>query len=369
MKKISSLVVATSLLLPLTVPAYAADAKATTATTSVTTAATSWTYEQAIAKALELSKTVKNAKADTERSMQVLESAADDVKFYPNGPGDPQIDKAFSRYVQADNQRVISNYTLEKEKDKTTTAVRKAYNAILAAEAKTKLDELSVKNADMQRTVAQYKYQFGMASQLQQKQFDTDYEKERKSQEADKAALVGAYQAFNQLVGLKPQDRPVLTESPEFKKLDTLDVETHITQVIGVSPDIASLSKSIDVARTNLSLYQFNVPGSEPYSAKVIDLDKQETTYSNTKDQVANGLRSMYATIRQMEEQYAALQAKLPYVEETARLAKLQFDIGTGTKADVSAAELAVAQLKQQILDLEIKHDDAVNVFKKPWAS
>lgn len=366
MKKISSLLVATSLLLPLAVPAYAADTKATTA---VTTTATGWTYEQAVAKALELSKTVKNAQADIERSYEVLNSAADNVKFFPTGPGNPEVDKAFTAYIQADNQRAVKKNDLAKEKDKVEASVRKAYNAVLAAQSKVKVDELAVKNADTQRMVAQYKYQFGMASQFQQKQFDTDYEKERKTQEADNIALTAAYQAFNQLVGLQPNDRPVLTDTPEFTKMDNVDLESYITGVISASPDIASLAKSIDMAQTNLKLYQFNVPGAEPYTAKQIDVEKQETTYSNAKDQLGNGLRSLYASIRGMEEQYAAIQAKLPYAEDAARLAKVQFEVGTGTKADVEATELAVAQLKQQAFDLTVKHADAVTTFKKPWTN
>lgn len=364
MKKMAGLLLSSTLLLPFAVPAYAATPVASVA--SVTD--TSWTYEKAVARALELSKTIKNAQADVDRSLEVLSSAGDNVKFFPGGPGNPEVDKAFTSYIQADNQRTLTRNSLEKEKDKTELTVRKAYNAVVLAEAKVKLNELAVKNAETQQMVMQYKYQFGAASALQQKQLDTDYAKERKVQEADKIALTGAYQTFNQLIGLKPQDRPVLREKPEFKKLENVDLESHISGVISISPDIASLNKMIDVAQTNLKLYHFNVPGSEPYTAKQIDVTKQETSYSNAKDEMGKALRSMYATILQIEEQYDGVQAKLPYAEDAARLAKLQFDVGVGTKADMQAADLAVEQLKQQLFDLAVKHDDLVNTFKKPWA-
>ena len=47
-----------------------------------------------------------------------------------------------------------------------------------------------------------------------------------------------AYQELNNLIGLKPEDRPILAESIEFAPLEVDDLESTITRIMEGNPAI-----------------------------------------------------------------------------------------------------------------------------------
>jgi outer membrane protein len=361
MKKISGVILATVLVFPFATPGHALE-KATAIQQQ------SLTYDQAVSMALSKSYTLKNAEADIERSYKVREKAADNVVLIPTGPGNSQANAAFTGLVKADLGWQMNKRQVKIEEDSLEYSVRKAYNAILQAQENKKLADSTVANEELQSNVIAYKVNAGLASKAEQVRAEGSYKSEKKNQKAADAALVSAYQSFNQLVGLSPSAKPQLVEKPVFKKLEEDNLEFHINHVIEENPQIWLANKNIDLARLNLDLYTFNDPKNpEPYDAKKIDVKKAENQYLDAKEKAAQAVRTIYYNIKELEERYEALQEQVPAAEEALRLAKVQYEVGTGTKAELSSAELKVRQLKQKLFEIEIKHDDLVNAYYKPW--
>ncbi|MFZ5652539.1 MAG: TolC family protein [Bacillota bacterium] len=324
------------------------------------------TYQQAIDMALANSKTLKNVAADVDRSFEIRQDAGKEVKITPLEPGDPGVVGTYLGSIKADLAWQMSKRTLEISRDTVAYSVKQTYNAVILAEKKKKVADLAVENAYWQNRLAELKYQNGMASLLERMQANSGYSGAKESQDAAAKALNDAYQKFNNLVGLSPEARPKLTEQPVLDKMKEINLENKISQVTSDSYTVWLADQKINLARLDLDLYSSRT-SSEPYSAKAIDLKKAENTATDARSSLDKLVRTLYYTIKQLEDSYSALQAKMGVAEQGYKLAQVKYDIGMTIKAEVISSQLELEQLKQQMLEISINHANQMYVFEKPW--
>jgi outer membrane protein TolC len=186
--------------------------------------------------------------------------------------------------------------------------------------------------------------------------------------EAAQKALDDAYQQFNQLVGLWPEDRPVLTDRPTYSALEIDSLDTEVEKAVENSPALWLAKRNVDLAKLGLDLYSFNNE-SEPYKSKEIKVNQAELTAAGNEDTLRNSVRSTYNKIRQMEENYAALQQDLAVKEENLRLVRLKFNLGMVTKTDLLAAQVDLEKAQKSLLDAVCQHELLKIQFAKPWVS
>jgi outer membrane protein TolC len=331
-------------------------------------APSSLTYQKALDMALAYSYALKNAQADIDRSKEVLKQASDNVKYNPgDGSQNAYANRAYTGYAQANVNYEMASKTYEVEKDTITYMVKQAYNAVLQAQEKKKLADLTMENALLQNQIAQYNYNNGVISKTDWEQKNNDYQSAQANQEAAAKALDDAYQKLNQLLGLPGDARPQLVDQPQMNVLADTDVEGKVTQVQTSSPSVWLAEQKVDLAKLQLDLYTFNDKSQDPYKAKEIDVTKATNSASDVKDQLAKSVRSLYNSIRQLEDQYQALQSKLASAEQTLNKTQALYNNGMATKADLVAAQLNVESLKQQLFDTIAQHDNAVLAYDKPW--
>lgn len=211
-------------------------------------------------------------------------------------------------------------------------------------------------------------YQVGMSSVAAKVQAEAGYELRKAALEAARQGLVDKYQALNNLVGLKPEDKPVLLDIPEFTPFEVNHLESEIQRRLEVSPSIWLADRNIDVAKLELDLYNWNT-AQEPYSAKKIDVSTAELKAANSKEQMRQGLRAIYNKILQLEENYALQQQNLKIAEENLRVVQVQFDVGMATKAQLLEAESQVAEAKKNLASTIYTHEVLKLQFDKPWAA
>lgn len=325
-------------------------------------------FQQAVEKAKENSKALQNANYDVDRSYKVRENAGDDVVFIPSEASTSSADRAITGLVQADINWQSSKRTLSAQEDSVVMQVYQLYDGIIQGQAKVQVAEVQLKSAERQRTVTDANVRVGILNRMSLIQAQSTVETAKSTLETAKKSLADTYQKFNQLIGLNPEDRPALVDIPIFNELNVDDLEAAVSRAIDASPTVWLKEQQIDLAKLNLDLYKWNDSSSDPYDAKKIDVNKAEVTAQDTKDSMAKLVRTLYYNIKQSEEQYPSAQESVKVADENLRITRVKYEAGMAIEPDVIAAEAALAQAKQTLINIVCQHDTLVYAFSKPWA-
>lgn len=325
-------------------------------------------YQQALDLAMKNSITLKNASAAIDRAFEVKQDAGKDVTFIPSDGSNPQAASAYKGAVQSELGYQSSKWQYEITQDSVAYSVKKSYYEILQDLEKKKLADLTLDNANQQLQLINAKFQNGLASQFDVTQAQNNADSANAKHQAALKTLDDAYQKFNQLVGFEPEDKPQLIDQPTFEKLDQVDLNNHVNRAISSSPVLKIKDQQVDLAQLALNLYTYN-SGSDSYAAKQIDETTSQNNVTNTKNQLDQSIRTIYYSIKQMEDQYSVLQSSLNSAEQSLKQTEVKYDTGMAIKADLTNAQLTVEQLKQQMYDLIVQHELAKITFDKPWVA
>lgn len=325
-------------------------------------------YQKALEMALSNSNTYKNARLDIDRAYEVRQNAADKVKYVPWDPANAAASAALTGLTQADLGWQMSKKTYEVTRDVLGLSVKQSYNAVRQAQQKKKLADLALADAAAQKHLVDLKYQNGLSSMIERDQYKGSLTSATESQEAAAKALDDAYEAFNALVGLPAGSRPVLTDLPKMVNIEDVDLDAKAAQARDMSPSVWLAQQNVNVAKLTLSLFNPNsTSGSDNYEAKKIDVNKQENKAADEKTKLDKNVRALYYKIRQLEEQYAGLQAGLEVAEKSLKITQVKFDIGMAIKADLISSQLAAEKIRQQMFDIAAQHENLALAFEKPW--
>jgi len=328
------------------------------------------TLQMAVERALANSDALRNSNYDIKRAEEVRDFLGDKLDFVPSGPA-PSSDeeKIFFSITQSDIVYNMSKRNHQVTEDTVVMSVYQAYNGIIQTQEKVKVAELNVKNKDWLKRMAFVGKMVGTVDSMGMIQAETNYTAAKNSLEAAQKALDDAYQKFNHSVGLWPEDRPVLSDMPAIAPLKVGDLEVEVSRVVNSNPTVWLAEQKVDLAKLTERLYDFTEPGrTEPYKAKEIDVKKAEVTAGDIKDQTCKLVRTLYYSAKQLEEQNAVALETVRQAEEALRVAKVKYDVGIATKADLLDAELALAQARQTVLDTAAQQEILAYAFYKPWA-
>lgn len=325
------------------------------------------TVQQAVDLALANSISVKNGKYSVEQAYEARKLSSQNLEYVPVGPSETSVTRFFYALQQADInwQMAKKNYTLLQ--DSVELAVHQAYNGILQAQEELEVSEKALKSAERQRMVAVISFKVGIINQLAMTQADTALASAKDRYEEALKALDDAYQKFNYLVGLWPEDRPILTEVPVFEKVSVVDLNNYIERMLEENPSLWQAEKQVSIAMTALDTFDPINP-SESYSSKEIAVDKAKLTAGDAREQAKKALRTLYYTIGQLEDKYPVAVQQVKVAEEELRVVKVKYEVGMATNTDVSLAETSLAEANQQLLSLVCQHELLRMAFSKPWA-
>ena len=106
--------------------------------------------------------------------------------------------------------------------------------------------------------------QLGGASQYQVEQANQGYAQAQTNLSTAEANLTTAYQQFDQLVGLTPDDQPVLTDQPSFAPLAIGSLDAEVSQVLAESPSILKAQDTVTADKTALKYTSFVTSENSP---------------------------------------------------------------------------------------------------------
>ena len=274
-----------------------------------------------------------------------------------SGPSD-LIDLIYEADYRADAAR--TNYESRREAVR-FSVYQKYYDAVKAWDD-SEAQRLAAKQAEEKLAIAELRFEVGMDTRLNLYQAQQQNAAAVSGYNLAQQTLDHSYITLMEYIGLNKAERPTLVRELTYEPLEITDPEGRIKEIVNDSP-------SVWLAKKSLTLQELTRENSASLSGKLDDIehDQAELTIVTTKDSMRQVTRSLYYNVLSMQESYETALQGAKAADEALRVAKLLYEVGMGTKTDVTAAEI-VAQSAHQTLDsLSYQHAMLVMAFERPW--
>ncbi|KEF38836.1 outer membrane protein [Schinkia azotoformans MEV2011] len=336
---------------------------------------TTLTYNDALQKALAYSYALKNAEKEIDKADESRDDYGEFFRYSePFGTGnsleDAQIRQIYLGMLSADDKVRKAKRDLETTKEEITYQVKQAYNDVIQKEASKLYNEKALAVEELNFKLAKVQLTQGVISQVQYDQLANKLDGTKKTLEASEKALSQAKIKLNQLMGVSSNNTYALVDIPAFETMENADVDYQITKTLEKHPTIFELEQAKNLTQKSLDLYTYN-SGSigENYETKRITVSTLGNQIAQTKDSIAQGVRTTYLNIKSLEDQYAILQTNLSNAEKSLQVTKVQYEVGQTTELDLRQKELQLADLQSKVTDTIVKLDSLHAVYEKPWVA
>lgn len=325
--------------------------------------------EDAYELALKNSKILKKRELEIDRSKEVRDMSADNVRFTTStGSTISAASRAFTGLMMADISWSMAKKTVSLEEDKIFLSLIGEYINVLDALEKLYYNEKAIEQAKFQWRIESLKHELGQSSRYQKSFSESSLKIEEQAIELAELDLDQAYRSFNSLLGLRPEIRPILSDIPAYSPLEIIDLEREVYKAVENNPNVWQAEQLETLAKVELGIYDWSNPMREPYKAKEMDIYKAELTTSEIKEQMRNVVRNIYNGIRQLEESYNLQREALEIAKKNMDLNKILNEQGMGTLVDVKKAELEVEKAEKELNSIIYRHAKMKLIFEKPWA-
>lgn len=326
------------------------------------------TLNQAIEMAGQYSKTLKKANLEVDRTAELRTYRYDQLDYVPYGiPNNPAIEVAWSSMLSADLNWQMSKKSLGMEEDRLILDVCQKYWNVVVALDKVEAKKLALQQAELDMRKAGANSRVGLITPLNLTQAEAGLAAAKASLGTAENELDEAYVNLNKLLGLWPQDQPVLLDSLELIPIHVDNLDTAVQRVIEASPSIW-LAQERATMQKYLENLMFYTGDYRPYQARKIEVTQAELDAASAKETMRVLTRTLYYNVLNLEETYSTLEEMVKIAEESLRVTTLKYDLGMVTRADVAAAESALAEAKQNALSVLSNQAYYKLAFQKPWA-
>jgi len=324
----------------------------------------------AVAKALANDEAVKKAESNIARTEFLRDQRKDnlDVYYTPAGsPNNPQVESAWANWLTADLNWQSSKKSLAAEEDTVALAACNKYWELQAAIGAVKVAEEALKQANLDLSTAKVSQRVGLITTEALLGAEKKQIAAKASLDKAKNDLETAYREFNQMVGLWPEDRPVLTEELTYAPMENTDVDYLVTVALNKDPSIWLANKKVEHQESVENL-MFASGAYTSSDLREIETEQVKLDYETTKKAIETKIRNMFFSALTMEESYSSTEQDVKLAEENLRVVNLKFQLGMATKAEVAASEYSLAAKKQALLELKKNHAYLKLALQKPWA-
>lgn len=332
------------------------------------------TLSSAIDIALKQNEGLKKADKEVEKKEEWRDYRASKLDFIPTtAPGTALVEVPWAQMLSSDLEWRMSKKALTAKEDQIVLDTCKKYWAVLQAQEKVKAAEAGVVCSLKQLQSTRVAYQVGislvpaMSPEQALKAAEAQYAGAQATLAEAKNKLDSAYNSLNQLLGMQANERYILTDMVEYQPLAVVNLDAEVSRVVDASPDIWNAEQMVTL-QGFLEDMMFYTGEYRPYQARKIEVEQAELDAASAKKAVEQGTRSIYYTIRNMEEGYNGLLQAVKVAEENLRVTKLKFDLGMATAAEVASDEKKLADAHLAAFDMVYNHAYMKLAFQKPWA-
>lgn len=323
----------------------------------------------AISRALTYSEAIKKATKQVDLAEINRDQKETDLGYITGAAtGEPEGESAYASLLSANMTWRISERSLTAAQDTLTLGTCSKYWAVQLAKNNLEVAELNLKQANMDLSKARIYHTVGMTAAdallaAEAKQASAKYSLEKAQND-----LATAYTSFNQVVGLYAEDRPVLTEELVFTPMEDINLDVLVARVLNNSPTVWQANERVEMQKVLQDL-MFYTGSYQPYDARKIEMDQVKLDAVSAREATEILTRSMYYALRSLEVSYPAAEQAVKLAEENLRIGQVKYQVGMLTQADVAALETALAQSRQNLLELMKNHAYYTLALEKPWAA
>jgi outer membrane protein TolC len=334
------------------------------------------TLNEALTLALRQSEALKKAGLSVDKAEELRRQAADQLTFTPvlGGAGgfNPQVEIAWYSLLSADLSWQMSKRTRDAEEDRLVLNTCRKYWDVLAAQEKVRAAEAGVREAELalRQTRALVRVGMsapGMSPQLALAGAEAALAGARTGLAQARNGLDTTCEGLNELIGLWPQDRPVLTGAPEFGPVEVDSLDAHVRRVLEQSPAVWLANEGVTLAGYAQELMWARGQYT-PYKVRQIEVEQARLDAVSASDAVRLATREFYYALQNLEAAHAAALEGVRAAAEARRVTRLRQEVGMATAADVAEREAALAEAEQSLFDLVCRHAYLKLAFQKPWA-
>ncbi|MHB0880735.1 TolC family protein [Paenibacillus sp. SEL1] len=329
------------------------------------------TLSQAQQWARSNSFSLKEAQQTIDRNRINLKNAGKNLDFIPAGAGNGEEDAASSSawkgYASSTVSYLESKKQIELAQDQTDYTTMKDYYDVLLADNKVKSSEDALSLALLEEKAAEAKANRGKISPGEQSTIIQTRLEAEKNVEIAKSALQKALEVLNTQMGQPQGTVYELVERPAYRKMDNTNLDTLVTRAISASPSVWRQEEAVKLAKMEVKYYTWN-SGTDDYEIKQIDVDSAEGGLKNTKDQLAESLKSLYFNLQQNDEQYEQMQSNLQNAIKVLDISRKKRERGFATGTEVATNQLKVKQIERNKDELIIQMTMLQHALNKPWS-
>jgi len=316
--------------------------------------------DQAISRALSYNETLERSELDVDYADELREDASSawHPKWYTTY--EPGIETLYAALLSADYGYEAAEKSRELQEDLVVCKAQKGYYDVLEA-----IEKVSVKQSELAATekdfnVSKAYFEVGMLSRVGYDQALVRFTQKRAELKEAENDLNNAYMVFNQLIGLDPEDRPVLTTLPEFEELEVENLSLEISGIVRENP-------AQWIAEEGADLKERIIGFSDDYDKAEIESEQAEIDADKLREDTTKALYNIYYNIKNIEDSYQVSRESVRLAKESLRVTELRYELGMATKAEVIAAEAALAKAEQGVFVLACRHGLLKSAFEKPW--
>lgn len=323
---------------------------------------TELSLDQAISRALSNSKAVERAVLDVVYADEVRDDVA--AMWRPEWtttyvPGTEQI---YAALLSTDFSYEAAQKKEELQRDLVRAEVQMRYYDILKYLDLIEAKENELAAEEKKFNVTKAMFEVGMVPRIAFDQASMQLEQKRAELASLENDLDNAYFLFNQLVGLKSEDRPVLTDKPVWENLNITSLDAAVATIVDNNPAQWIADEGADLQENLIGFTDSSDEANIKADQGKIDADK-------LRDDTRKGVYKIYYGIKSLEENYQTLNTAVQLAEDNLRITRLKYEVGMATAADVASAEANLKSAQEKLFEMTCRHELMKVFFYKPWTA
>ncbi len=327
------------------------------------------TIEDVLNMAVDNSTALKSGNLTKDQAWESRNDAADDVSLRPSGGGGPvnvKSESSFTKLMQTSNRYLTQGKLLQQEEKSVKLDAYQKYISVLIAQEKIKNAEITLAKDQLSERLAKICAQVGTISNLEIVTAQSTVQASVAALQEASENLDKAFVELNAVIGLWPEDRPILQDTIAFETFKVDNINAEASRAETSSETLWSLQQLVNLQKMDLSYFRYG-PGSgalSSYDIEKLDVGIAELNVEEARKEVRNGVYTLYKDIQAAEEQYNKVDAAIKATEETLRVTKVKYDVGMATTMDIKTSEAALVSYETNLELLKYQHAILVANFK-----